>query len=85
MANKADKLSTTKRFGARYGKRNKKKLDKIERIHRSRQECPYCLYRQVKRVSLGVWLCRKCGVKFAGRAYSAVLNEKKSTEEEETQ
>ena len=85
MAKKVEKLKSTKRFGARYGPRNKIKLDKIERVQRSRQKCPYCSYYQVKRLSLGVWHCRKCNAKFTGKAYSvkeAIVLEEKDEETE---
>ena len=64
------KLTTTRRYGARYGPRNKAKADKIERIVRSYQKCPYCLYKNVKRVSTGVWRCGKCSRQFTSRAYT---------------
>ena len=38
------KLGSTKRFGARYGRKPKKKLAKIEEELRKKQKCPYCLY-----------------------------------------
>ncbi|HZD12798.1 MAG TPA: hypothetical protein VE177_04685, partial [Candidatus Binatus sp.] len=37
---------------------------------RRKHECPRCRFRTVRRRSVGVWLCRKCGYKFAGGAYS---------------
>lgn len=77
---KVEKLTSTKRFGARYGPRNKIKVDKIERIMQSYQKCPYCTYKKVKRLSLGVWKCEKCNAKFAGRAYAIAAQ--KVTEEE---
>lgn len=69
---KTDKLKSTKRFGARYGPRGKIKLDKIERVQRSNQKCPYCNYVKVRKVTLGVWNCKKCGATFTSRAYEAV-------------
>ena len=69
MPKKVEKLKSTKRFSARYGPRSKIKLDKIERVQRSYQKCPYCSYSKVKRLSLGVWQCYKCDTKFTGRAY----------------
>ena len=36
---------------------------------RAPHECPQCHVRAVKRLTVGVWNCRKCGVKLAGGAY----------------
>ena len=63
------KLST-KRFGARYGARLKKKLAEIESQQKAVYPCPYCNYVKVKRVSMGVWQCNKCDAKFTSKAYS---------------
>jgi len=73
------KLST-KRFGPRYGPRLKNKIAQIEAVQRSRQVCPYCKKKAVKRLSLGIWHCRKCEKKFTGKAYS--IKEKTAREEE---
>lgn len=70
MAKKAEKLKTTKRFGARYGPRLKLKRDKIEQIQRKPQKCPYCLYKKVRRLTMGIWHCHKCKATFTGRAYT---------------
>ena len=65
----AEKTSTTKRFGARYGVTLRKRVGVVEAKYRTKQKCPYCRKLEVKRVSLGIWQCRKCKVKFTGRAY----------------
>ena len=62
-------VGTTGRFGSRYGKGVKKKVAEIERIQKQRQLCPECGMKYVKRVSSGIWKCRKCGAKFASSAY----------------
>ena len=88
MEKKVEKLKSTKRFGARYGPRNKIKFDKIEKVQRSYQKCPYCNYMKVKRLSAGIWECRKCNVKFTGRAYTVhkkVQVVEEESEEEKTQ
>jgi len=37
---------------------------------RKLHKCPYCNKIKVKRVALGIWQCKKCNAKFAGKAYS---------------
>ena len=61
----------TKRFGARYGIRTKKKFAQIEKLQRAKHKCPYCNKLAVKRVALGIWKCNKCEVKYASKAYIA--------------
>ena len=56
-------------FGARYGTITRRQHIEILTALRSKHECPQCKFRTVKRWSVGVWLCRKCGYKFAGGAY----------------
>jgi len=67
---KIDKLGSAKRFGARYGTRPKYKFAKIEKEQRKKHKCPYCNRVQVKRISVGIWHCRKCDAKFTGKAYT---------------
>ena len=63
------KLSSVKRFGARYGKTVKSRLQAIENMQQKQYICPFCGYKKVKRVSAGIWKCEKCGKKFASKAY----------------
>ena len=56
------------RFGARYGQHIKRKIVGIESKQRLKQICPFCESR-AKRVSKGVWNCKRCGKKFAAHAY----------------
>ncbi|MFH1916341.1 MAG: 50S ribosomal protein L37ae [Nanoarchaeota archaeon] len=65
----AKKGGSQKRFGARYGRKNRDKVGKIEQDQRATHPCPYCTYLKVKRVALGIWQCRKCDSRFTGRAY----------------
>lgn len=65
-----EKLGSVKRFGARYGRKTKDKFAKIEKEQRKLHKCPYCNNIKVKRVAVGIWHCRKCNAKFAGKAYS---------------
>ena len=61
---------STKRFGARYGRKPKKKLAQIEKLQRKKHKSPFCNKPTVKRLAVGIWICKKTGVKFAGKAYT---------------
>jgi large subunit ribosomal protein L37Ae len=56
-------------FGARYGTVARKRYVGIVAGMRQRHECPRCRIKSVRRLSVGIWYCRKCGYKFAGGAY----------------
>uniref|UniRef100_A0A7C1P600 Large ribosomal subunit protein eL43 n=1 Tax=Thermofilum pendens TaxID=2269 RepID=A0A7C1P600_THEPE len=59
------------RFGARYGSTLRKKVALIERKMRAKHRCPRCdTLGSLRRVSIGVWTCKKCGYTFAGGAYT---------------
>jgi len=60
----------TKRFGARYGRKTKKKFAQVEKQQRAKHKCPYCNKIGVKRLAAGIWNCAKCNSKFAGKAYT---------------
>lgn len=60
----------TKRYGARYGFKPRKKALEIERKANRKKECPYC----GKEVDLikeasGIFKCPKCNNKFTGESY----------------
>jgi len=58
-----------KRFGARYGRTIRAKINLVEAKQKKIYDCPYCKEKKVKRIFVGVWGCKKCGAKFTGRAY----------------
>ena len=60
---------STRRLGSRYGRRVRLRLGLIEKSQRAEYKCPYCSAKKVKRVSVGIWECKKCGSKFTGKAY----------------
>jgi len=64
------KVGPSGSFGARYGTVARKRYSTIITSLRSAHECPQCHISAVKRLSVGVWLCRRCGYKFAGGAYT---------------
>jgi large subunit ribosomal protein L37Ae len=82
MSKGTSKAGTAGRFGARYGVVVRKLTKDIEKIERSRSECPTCHHVAVKRVASGIWECRHCDAKFAAAAYSPV-SKKITTKEEE--
>ena len=69
MTTKSKKAKSAGRFGARYGKRVRDKLVKVEVKQRVKQKCPFCEREGAKRLSKGVWECSKCGKKFASNNY----------------
>jgi len=70
MAELQKGLGPVKRYGVRYGRTIKHKLAKIEIEQKKDHQCPYCSKNKVKRVSYGIWNCRKCNVTFTARAYT---------------
>ena len=60
---------SSKRFGARYGRKVRARIEKIESELRQKHLCPYCQKNKVKRVAKGIWECSKCSAKFAAKAY----------------
>jgi large subunit ribosomal protein L37Ae len=69
MASKLKKVKSAGRFGARYGKKVRVKLVKVESKQRLKQKCPFCSKLGVKRLSKGIWKCSKCDKKFASDTY----------------
>ncbi len=71
MPSKLKKIKSAGRFGARYGKKIKVKLVKVEEKQRKKQKCPFCEKLGVKKLSKGIWQCtrKKCNKKFASNAY----------------
>ncbi|RJS88082.1 50S ribosomal protein L37ae [Candidatus Bathyarchaeota archaeon] len=66
---RAKKLGPAGGLGARYGVRARRRYSEILTDARRKHRCPQCSSRNVRRESVGIWLCTKCGFKFAGGAY----------------
>lgn len=58
------------RLGARYGRTVRRRVGQIEVEMRKKHRCESCRAVKVKRVSVGVWKCGKCGYTFSGAAYT---------------
>ena len=69
MATKTKKAKASGRFGARYGKTVRGRLNKVEDKQRKKQKCPLCERLGAKRLSKGIWKCSKCNKKFASDTY----------------
>ena len=63
------KVSTAGRYGARYGTGIRKRIIKVEKKQKVKEACPKCGFKRLKRISSGIFICRKCALKFAGGAY----------------
>ena len=65
------KIGSAGRFGPRYGRKLKKKIIKVEKVQRAKHTCQFCHKAGgVKRLAVGIWYCKKCSSKFAGKAYT---------------
>lgn len=63
------KLGSASRYGVRYGTPLKQRVAKIEETQKTRQICPQCGRKSLKRKGYSIWVCRKCETKMAGGAY----------------
>ena len=65
----AKKKMMLKGLGARYGLKPRKQFSKVHQILKSKRKCPECGSSQFGRQAVGIWVCKKCGLKIAGYAY----------------
>jgi large subunit ribosomal protein L37Ae len=70
MGKQTKKVGPTRGLGARYGSRVRKRYIKIVTGLKKAYKCPRCGYMRVRRQSIGVWKCQKCGFTFTGGAYT---------------
>jgi large subunit ribosomal protein L37Ae len=66
------KVGPTRGLGPRYGSTVRKRYVKVIAGLKKAHRCPQCGFVRVKRESVGVWKCRKCGFTFTGGAYTPV-------------
>jgi len=69
---KTKKVGAAGRFGSRYGKKLRTNFVNVEREKAAGRPCPSCLKNALKREAAGVWYCKGCGYRFAGKAYKPV-------------
>ncbi|MCS7114355.1 MAG: 50S ribosomal protein L37ae [Nitrososphaerota archaeon] len=70
MGKRTKKVGPTRGLGPRYGSTVRKRYIKIVTEMKKKHKCPQCGFKRVKRVSVGVWKCQKCGLTFTGGAYT---------------
>jgi len=70
MASKQGRTGSAGRFGARYGRVSRRRVMQIESEMNDDHACPDCGADAVDREGTGIWVCGKCGHKFAGGTYS---------------
>lgn len=63
------KVGIAGRFGARYGKSVRDRFREVQKASKARHVCPACMKPGMHREAAGIWECRKCGLKMAGKAY----------------
>ena len=66
---KTKKVGAMGKYGVRYGRKIRQRLLDVEKAKREKKPCPNCQKPGLKRLSAGIWQCKKCGAKFAGKAY----------------
>ncbi len=66
------KVGPSGSFGPRYGTVPRKRYSTVITELRAAHECPQCHISAVRRMSVGIWLCDRCGFKFAGGAYAPI-------------
>ena len=72
MGRKTKKVGLARGLGPRYGATLRKRYVKVVTEAKKTHKCPHCGSTAVRRESVGVWNCRKCGLTFAGGAYTPV-------------
>jgi len=64
------KAGTAGRFGSRYGRKVRYNVRTVEKQAKGTQECPNCGKPKIKRVAVGIYECKACKARVAGKAYT---------------
>lgn len=70
MSKKKGRTGSAGRFGARYGRVARRRVDQIEDEMHDDHKCPECGEKRVDRQGTGVWECDACGYTYTGGAYT---------------
>ena len=69
MVEQRGRTGSAGRFGARYGRVSRRRVDEIEDVSRAKHTCPDCGAEKVERQGTGIWSCSRCEYTFAGGTY----------------
>merc|ERR1711981_895336 len=69
MAKRTKKVGIVGKYGTRYGASLRKLIKRMEVSQHATYINPYTGTQTLKRHSVGIWVCKKTGVKIAGGAY----------------
>jgi len=72
LGNRTKKVGPTRGLGPRYGSTVRKRYIKVMTEMKKPHKCPQCGFSRVKRESVGIWKCRKCGFTYTGGAYTPI-------------
>jgi large subunit ribosomal protein L37Ae len=70
VGKRTKKVGPTRGLGPRYGATVRKRYIKVLTELRTPHTCSQCGFQRVKRESVGMWKCKKCGFRFTGGAYT---------------
>lgn len=73
MGRRTKKAGPAGSLGPRYGVKIRRRIREVLREKGHWHACPRCRHPSVRRVSKGVWHCRRCDLTFAGGAYRPVV------------
>lgn len=74
MTTRTKKVKSSGRYGVRYGARLRKRIREIDATSKTKHRCPRCRIVAVKKISVGIWKCRKCDYQFTGGAWGPLTN-----------
>merc|ERR1711999_14605 len=69
MAKRTKKVGIVGKYGTRYGASLRKLIKRMEVSQHKRYTNPYTGSDTLKRHSVGIWECKKSGIKISGGAY----------------
>ncbi|AEA39101.1 60S ribosomal protein L37A (nucleomorph) [Cryptomonas paramecium] len=70
MSKRTTKVNITGKYGVRYGSSIRKQIKNIELTQHQKYKCVFCGKEAIKRMSIGIWKCKKCNQTVAGGAWS---------------